>query len=58
MMWGSAGCGISMMMIASLLSFKGSSVEKETASAAIAFFFTVGALSFENFQTSNDRNVQ
>lgn len=43
MMWGCAGCGISMMMIAILLSFKGSSVEQQTASAAIAFFFTVSS---------------
>ncbi|KAK5943883.1 hypothetical protein PMZ80_003164 [Knufia obscura] len=40
MMWGSAGLGISMMMIAILLSFNGTSVEKATASAAVAFFFT------------------
>jgi MFS family permease len=40
MMWGSLGLGISMMMIAILLSFKGTSVEKGTSSAAITFFFT------------------
>ncbi|KAK2759728.1 hypothetical protein FQN53_008013 [Emmonsiellopsis sp. PD_33] len=40
MMWGSLGLGISMMMISILLSFKGSSVEKPTASASVAFFFT------------------
>lgn len=40
MMWGSLGLGISMMMIAVLLSFKGTSVEKATSSAAITFFFT------------------
>jgi hypothetical protein len=39
MMWGSAGLGLSMMMIAILLSFKGTAVEKNTASASIAFFF-------------------
>ncbi|KAK2744646.1 hypothetical protein FQN55_006564 [Onygenales sp. PD_40] len=40
MMWGSLGLGVSMMMISILLSFKGSSVEKPTASASVAFFFT------------------
>ncbi|KAJ5390444.1 uncharacterized protein N7496_001512 [Penicillium cataractarum] len=39
MMWGSFGLSISMMMIAILLSFKGTSVEKPTASASVAFFF-------------------
>lgn len=39
MLWGSAGLGFSMMMISILLSFKGSAVEKPTASAAVAFFF-------------------
>lgn len=41
MMWGSFGLGLSMMLISILLSFKGSSVEKSTASASVAFFFTV-----------------
>jgi MFS family permease len=41
MMVGSAGLGISMMMISILLSFKGTDVEKPTASASVAFFFTV-----------------
>ena len=40
MMWGSLGLGISMMMIAILLSFQGTSKEKACASAAVAFFFT------------------
>ncbi|KAK5102284.1 hypothetical protein LTR24_000194 [Lithohypha guttulata] len=40
MIWGSAGLGISMMMIAILLSFNGTSIETATASAAVAFFFT------------------
>lgn len=40
MIWGSAGLGISMMMIAILLSFNGTSREQATASAAVAFFFT------------------
>ncbi|KAL2075118.1 hypothetical protein VTL71DRAFT_60 [Oculimacula yallundae] len=40
MFWGCAGLGVSMMMISILLSFKGSSVETQTASAAVAFFFT------------------
>ncbi|KAJ5439549.1 uncharacterized protein N7458_010547 [Penicillium daleae] len=39
MMWGSFGLFISMMMISILLSFKGTSVEKPTASASVAFFF-------------------
>lgn len=41
MMWGSFGLGFSMMMIAILLSFKGTSVERPTASASVTFFFTV-----------------
>lgn len=40
MLWGSAGLGLSMMMIAILLSFQGTSKEKATSSAAVAFFFT------------------
>ncbi|OOQ81535.1 hexose carrier protein [Penicillium brasilianum] len=39
MMWGSFGLFISMMMISILLSFKGTSIEKPTASASVAFFF-------------------
>ncbi|KAJ5092826.1 hypothetical protein N7456_008687 [Penicillium angulare] len=39
MMWGSFGLFISMMMIAILLSFKGTSIEKPAASASVAFFF-------------------
>lgn len=41
MMIGSFGLGLSMMMIAVLLSFQGTSVAKPTASASVAFFFTV-----------------
>ncbi|KAF2009723.1 putative Myo-inositol transporter 1 [Aaosphaeria arxii CBS 175.79] len=42
MMWGSFGLGISMMMIAILLSFQGKSeaLAKATSSASVAFFFT------------------
>ncbi|KAK5099963.1 hypothetical protein LTS08_005678 [Lithohypha guttulata] len=40
MLWGSFGLGVSMMMIAILLSFNGTSKEHATASAAVAFFFT------------------
>ena len=39
MMVGSAGLGISMLMISVLLSFKGSSVEQSTSTASVAFFF-------------------
>jgi len=43
MMWGSLGLGLSMMMIAILLSFRseGGDVSQATASASVAFFFTV-----------------
>jgi MFS family permease len=43
MMWGSFGCGLSMMLIAILLSFQpqGGSLAQATASASVAFFFTV-----------------
>jgi MFS family permease len=41
MIWGSIGCGISMMIISVLLSFKDSSVGHATATASVAFFFTV-----------------
>ena len=44
MMWGCLGLGLSMMMISILLSFKGTSVEKSTATASVAFFFTVRPL--------------
>ncbi|KAH7397411.1 putative Myo-inositol transporter 1 [Pyrenochaeta sp. MPI-SDFR-AT-0127] len=42
MMWGSFGCGLSMMLIAILLSFqpRGGAIAKATASASVAFFFT------------------
>lgn len=40
MLWGSLGLGLSMMMIAILLSFQGTSAQKATSSAAVAFFFT------------------
>ncbi|TVY85331.1 Sugar transporter STL1 [Lachnellula suecica] len=40
MFYGCFGLGLSMMLISILLSFQGTSVEKPTASAAVAFFFT------------------
>lgn len=40
MFWGCGGLGVSMMMIAVLLSFQGTSVATSTASASVAFFFT------------------
>ncbi|KAH6696579.1 putative transporter, partial [Leptodontidium sp. MPI-SDFR-AT-0119] len=40
MFWGCGGLGFSMMMIAILLSFQGTSVETPTAAACVAFFFT------------------
>ncbi|KAF2089549.1 general substrate transporter [Saccharata proteae CBS 121410] len=39
MVWGSLGLGICMMMVAVMLSFKGSSIEKPTSDASVAFFF-------------------
>lgn len=45
MMWGSFGCGFSMLMISILLSFQmrgqNDPVAKATSSASVAFFFTV-----------------
>ena len=41
MMFGAAGMGLSMMCIAILLSFNGTSKETVTANASIAFFVTV-----------------
>lgn len=41
MMAGSAGMGLSMMVIAILLSFKGTDREASAAKASIAFFLTV-----------------
>ena len=49
MMWGSFGLGISMMMIAILLSFKGSAVEQSTSSASVTFFFTVSISTFRQY---------
>ncbi|KAK9779799.1 putative Myo-inositol transporter 1 [Seiridium cardinale] len=42
MMWGSLGLGISMMLVAILLSFqpRGGEIAHSTASASVAFFFT------------------
>lgn len=40
MFWGCGGLGISMMMIAILLSFQGTSVATSTAAASVSFFFT------------------
>jgi len=51
MMVGSAGLGISMMLIAILLSFRGTPQQEPTSSAAVAFFFTVG---FSALPTSRD----
>ncbi|RLL99967.1 hypothetical protein CFD26_107062 [Aspergillus turcosus] len=39
MMWGSFGLGLCMMMVAILLSFKGTAVQHDTSSAAVTFFF-------------------
>lgn len=39
MFWGCAGLGFSMMMIAILLGFKGTSVQTPTAAACVTFFF-------------------
>jgi len=45
MMWGSFGCGFSMLMISILLSFQmrgqNDPIAKATSSASVAFFFTV-----------------
>lgn len=41
MMLGSLGLGVSMMLISILLSFKGTSIEKQASTASVAFFFTV-----------------
>lgn len=41
MMLGSLGLGVSMMLISILLSFKGTSIEKQASMASVAFFFTV-----------------
>ncbi|KAI9841234.1 MAG: hypothetical protein M1837_000899 [Sclerophora amabilis] len=49
MMIGSFVLGFSMMMVAILLSFRGTLQEKPTSSAAVAFFFTVG-LWIQNWQ--------
>lgn len=40
MMVGSFGLGLSMMLISILLSFKGTSEQKSTSAASVAFFFT------------------
>ncbi|GAM35110.1 hypothetical protein TCE0_015f03161 [Talaromyces pinophilus] len=39
MMWGSFGCGISMMFVAILLSFQGTAHGHITSSACVAFFY-------------------
>lgn len=48
MMWGSFGLGVSMMLVAILLSFQGRGsqdpIAKATSSASVAFFFTVGGI--------------
>ncbi|KAK9364413.1 general substrate transporter [Lipomyces kononenkoae] len=38
--WGSLGCGVSMMVVGILLSFNDSSMGHSTAVASVAFFFT------------------
>lgn len=50
MFWGCAGLGLSMMMISILLSFQGTSLAIPTASASVAFFFTVRILHCVQFQ--------
>jgi uncharacterized membrane protein YfcA len=47
MIWGSFGMGLSMMLIAILLSFQdqAGAIAKATSSACVAFFFTVGPIS-------------
>lgn len=44
MLWGSLGMALSMMIVAILLSFKGTDKEKACASASIAFFLTVSTM--------------
>lgn len=39
MIWGSLGCGISMMLVAILLSFQGTAHGHVTSSACVAFFY-------------------
>ncbi|GLB13313.1 hypothetical protein AtubIFM61612_000719 [Aspergillus tubingensis] len=39
MMWGSFGLFVCLLMISILLSFKGTNLEKSTATASVAFFF-------------------
>lgn len=53
MMWGSLGCGASMMFIAILLSFqpRGGDLAKATASGSVAFFFTVSITIIEDART-------
>ena len=45
MMWGSFGLGICMMMVAVLLSFKGTGKQHATSSASVTFFFLVSNIS-------------
>ncbi|KAK9428528.1 general substrate transporter [Lipomyces doorenjongii] len=40
MIWGSLGCGVSMMVVGILLSFNDSSIGRSTSVASVAFFFT------------------
>jgi hypothetical protein len=59
MMWGSFGCGFSMLMISVLLSFQmrgqNDPVAKATSSASVAFFFTVSRLRCTSHQYHFDR---
>jgi hypothetical protein len=59
MMWGSFGCGFSMLMISVLLSFQmrgqNDPVAKATSSASVAFFFTVSRLPCTSHQYQFDR---
>lgn len=41
LMWGTFGQAVSMALVAALLSFHGTSVERSTATASIAFLITV-----------------
>ena len=44
LMFGSLGMALSMMMVAILLSFHGTKMQRPTSQASIAFFITVGLI--------------
>lgn len=46
---GCAILGLSMMLIAILLSFQGTKIEKPAAAASVAFFFVVGFYDLQVF---------